>query len=221
MILAVPNFESFDGNVSYLDRQLLDESGRLKLLPASVYLAIDPLYLRAWCALNAYYTLPTVELVAWLAERIKGKRALEIGAGNGSLGRFLGIPMTDSYQQVDDSFTTAYFRANGLKPTKPAPDVEKEDGENAVRRRKPQVVIAAYVTEKWNDKKGQGNYLGVRYPYVIDRCETFILIGNLKTHGDNRAKRLPHEEHFFPWIITRAQYPSLNRILVWHNPIRL
>jgi hypothetical protein len=44
----------------------------------------------------------TVELVAWLHDRIAGRKAIEIGAGMGDLGYHLGIPQTDSYAQIED-----------------------------------------------------------------------------------------------------------------------
>lgn len=206
-------------DMGHLDRLLLDDKGRMKLHPAEFYRPLSLLELRAWANLRGRYGFPTVELVSWLKDKIGGRKALEIGAGNGDLGHHLGVPMTDSYQQVEDKETVAYLNLYGIKGTAPPPDVEKEDGENAVRRRKPQVVIGCYVTEKYDPKNpsGSGNYRGVRYDYVIDRCETFILIGNELVHGQNKALRLPHQKLHFPWLMSRAQMPELNRIWVWER----
>ncbi|HEY3283412.1 MAG TPA: hypothetical protein VGN26_14180 [Armatimonadota bacterium] len=55
------------------------------------------------------YQFPTRELVLWLQELIRGRRAIEIGAGNGWLGWHLGIPMTDSYQQSEHPDTMLYY----------------------------------------------------------------------------------------------------------------
>lgn len=204
--------------LALLDETLLDRNGRIKLLPASTYAAIPYQDLRIWANMRSQYGLPTAELITWLKERIAGRKAIEIGAGNGNLGIHLGIPMTDSYQQVDDAETRLYFAAYGIEPTNPPSDVEKEDGENAVRRRKPQVVVACYVTEKFdarsNDITAKGNMRGIRYDYIIERCDTFILIGNELTHGKNRALSLPHEKLHFPWLFSRSEKPDLNRIWV-------
>lgn len=205
-------------DVAYLDKMLLDENGRLKVLPADEYIGIPPLHLKAWASLHSRYGFPTVELIAWLKERIVGRSALEIAAGNGDLGYRLGIPMTDSYQQIEDPETIFYLASLGIAATNPPPDVEKEDGESAVRRRKPQVVIACYATEKWDKRNpARGNYKGVRYDYIIERCATFILIGNESTHGQNRALSLPHEKFYFPWLVSRSKDQYLNRIWVWQG----
>lgn len=224
MSFATPKFQIAPigpKDVAYLDNLLLDNNGRIKLLPAGDYQQFPHLHLRVWCSLKGRYGLPTVELVQWLKEQIGGRSAIEIGAGNGDLGFHLGIPMTDSYQQVDDPMTVAYFNVYGMAPTRPPADVIKEDAENAVRKRKPKAVIACYVTEKFKPRPGDafahGNYKGVRYDYIIERSETFILIGNERVHGSNRALSLPHEKFYFPWLVNRSEYPDLNRIWVWKN----
>lgn len=205
--------------LALIDATLLDEVGGIKVLPAEAYAAFNRNDLLVWANMRGNYGFPTLELVNWLKARIAGRRAIEIGAGNGNLGVHLGIPMTDSYQQVDDEETKAYFALYGITPTNPPTSVEKEDGENAVRRRKPEVVVACYVTEKFQPRPGdflaKGNQRGIRYDYIIERCDTFILIGNESIHGKNRAMGIPHETFYFPWIISRALKPELNRIWVW------
>lgn len=201
-----------------LDSVLLDENQRVKLLPATEYAKLDRDVLRAWCGIRARYVLPTTELVEWLKQEIGSKTALEIGAGQGDLGRLLGIPMTDSYQQVNDPATVAYFKLlspMGTMPTHPPPDVAMEDGEQAVRQRKPQVVIAAYVTEKHVRGRDRGNYKGIRYDHIIERCEKFILIGSLPIHGKNCASKLKHQELHFPWLVTRTPDQAMSRIWLW------
>lgn len=207
-----------------IDATVLDSNGRMKVLPAAAYGQFSMDDLRIWANMRGHYGFPTEELVQWLKERIGGRRAIEIGAGNGNLGVHLGIPMTDSYQQVDDEETKIYFAMYGITPTRPPADVEKEDGENAVRRRKPEVVVACYVTEKFqprgNDITAKGNMRGIRYDYIIERCDTFILIGNEAIHGRNRALNIPHDTFYFSWLVSRALKPELNRIWVWDRSKR-
>ena len=204
-------------DMAKLDRLLLDETGRMKLLTYEDYRPLSVLELRAWGNLRGRYSYPTTELISWLKEQIGGRTALEIGAGNGDLGYHLGIPMTDSYQQVKDPETIEYARMYGFQLTTPPKDVIMEDGETAVRHHKPQVVVASYVTQKYDPREHSagGNYKGVRYEYVIERCQTFILIGNELVHSMYRALRLPHETFSFPWLVSRAKMQDLNRIWVW------
>jgi hypothetical protein len=208
--------------VKYLDALLLDENGRMRLLGADEYRDMPLLHIRIWATLHGRYGIPTKELIAWLKERIGGRKALEIGAGCGDLGFHLGIPMTDSFQQVEDPDTVVYFAINRVRPTLPAPDVDKEDAENAVRRRRPQVVIASYLTEKYDPRKHHttGNMHGPREDYILERCDTYIFIGNEAVHGKKRLCKVPHETFRYPWLITRSKYTDSNVIYVWENPER-
>lgn len=206
-------------DMARLDQMLLDETGRMKLLSYEDYRSLSVLELQAWGNLRGRYGFPTLELVQWLKEQIGGRSALEIGAGFGDLGHHLGIRMTDSYQQVKDPETVAHIVAYGLQPTQPPADVIEEDAESAVRHYKPDVVVASWVTQKYDprDHFGGGNYLGVRHEYIIERCKTFILIGNMMVHGLSRALTLPHERLAFPWLVSRAKMQDMNRIWVWQG----
>ncbi len=206
-------------DVRYLDGILLEPTGRLRLLPASSYASIDLLHLRAWCSLNGRYGLPTTELVAWLKERIAGRSAVEIGAGCGDLGFRLGIPMTDSFQQVTDPATVGMLAQFRQAPATPLPDVEPEDAETAVRRRKPRVVIASWVAERSKPKEegGTGNVHGPREEDILGRCESYIFVGNEAVHGKKRLRRVPHLMFKYPWLVSRARKPELNVIYLWEG----
>lgn len=201
--------------VEYLDEQV---SVYVKLRPAAFWQALPPDHLRAWAGLNARYCIPTVELIDWLRERIGGRKALEIGAGQGDLGHHLGIPMTDSYVQSLNPSVLTYYLMAGQQPTVPPGDVIREDAETAVRTRKPKVVIGAWITEKFKgDHDVGGNMYGPREEYIIERCQTYISIGNENVHGKKRIMNVPHETHYFPWLVSRAKDPSKNVIYVWEK----
>lgn len=199
-----------------LDSLLLD-GDRLRCMPAAVLQTIPTDHLRAWAARCAIYNFPTWELVEWLKEKIAGRTALEIGAGNASLGFYLKIPMTDSYQQIDNPMVRLYFLSLGQKPTTPPPNVIKEDAETAVRTRKPQVVIGSWITQKWKTGDANGNEFGPREEYILERCQTYIHIGNEGVHNDKRIMAQPHETFSFPWLVSRSKKPELNRIWVWNR----
>lgn len=202
--------------VAYLDAQLLAEGGHMKCLPAEFYHGLPKDHIRAWAHIHARYGIPTVELIDWLRGQINGRTALEIGAGAGDLGYHLGIPMTDSYQQVKDPLTVLAMKLHDQPAIKPPPDVEEEEAEAAVIRRKPQVVIGSWITERFQGNLDVGgNILGPMEENIIANCETYIVIGNKRIHGRKRILAHRHQTYQFPWIISRASVPGENVIYVW------
>lgn len=210
-------------HVDKLQMQMLDSllfDGNKRVLPLSshfYYKHVDLHDLRCWCFLHARYGVPTQELIDWLLKIIAGRKAIEIGAGMGDLGYRLGIPMTDSYQQVTDPPTQLYMQAFKQVPTTPPPDVMKADAQTAVLRFKPQVVIGSWITERYMPGSEEGNMHGPREDILLKNCETYIIIGNEKIHGRKRILSLPHETYHFPWLISRASEPAKNVIYVWNK----
>lgn len=205
--------------VDDIDRAVLDENGRLRAAyPAATFTAFPPAQLRLWCHLRARYALPTLELIKWLRNRIAGRSALEIGAGNADLGYLLGIRETDSGIQQGDA--KAFFLLSGQPPTNPPPTVRRMDALDAIDKFRPQVVVAAWFTRKFipgQDREGQaqGSIFGVRDEDIIDRVETYIHIGNEKIHGQKTALRLPHETIKLPGLLSRTSDQATNVIYVW------
>ncbi len=202
-------------DVAYLDEQLLDDAGRIRVLPAESYNNIDPTHLRVWCHLKARYTLPTVELLQWLREQIGSRHSqtIEIGAGNGDLGYHLGITATDSYVQVDDPNYAATYAASKQPPTRPTPDVKKIGATEAVLLYSPKVVIGSWITHQ--SFSGPGHDKGVKEGYIIRHVETYIHIGNDRVQHQKPILQYPHDCYKFPWIVSRATHLSGNVIWVW------
>jgi hypothetical protein len=206
--------------IDELDALLLRDDGRMKLHSSHFYRQFPHDRLRVWANLRARYGILTVELAWWLETQIAGRKALEVAAGCGDLGFNLHIPMTDSYQQVDNPETVAYFKALGIEPTKPGKEVVKMDAESAVILYAPKVVIASWITEKWDGHGMHGNIHGPREENILANCETYIVIGNEAIHGNKRLLALPHEKYKFPWLVSRAKDQFANVIYVWENPKR-
>jgi hypothetical protein len=201
-------------DTAYLDAALLDDLGHVRVVPAAQLHDLDPLDLRIWAHRHGVYQFPTAELVSWLAPLLEGVKAIEIGAGHGAIARALGIPATDSHQQADPAIA-AMYRAMGQPVIQYPKDVRKMDAAEAVRRLSPHTVVGAWITQKYKPGDKDGNMWGVDEESLLRKVRRYILVGNAKVHGDKRILKLPHEELTFPWVVSRASSPELNRIYVW------
>jgi hypothetical protein len=198
-----------------LIRDVLDPvTGRIRLLPAAVWQSLDPQLLQVWAYHATRWSIVTVELVDWLRDRIGGRRAIEIGAGSGDLGYYLGIPQTDSYAHLEDPAFFARAEELQIRLTTPPPDVRKLDGLKAVYAFRPDVVIASWVTQYGIEGEIDTYHRGVRETEIL-ACADYILIGNERVHRRKRILALKHEEYSPPWLVSRARYPELNRIWIW------
>lgn len=220
--MALPEVRLFSGFASYsmgeLDQVLLDAEGRMRSVPAAELAAFPLENLRYWAKRRGRYGLPTTELVAWLREQIAGRSAIEVGAGNGDLGRLVGIPMTDSHVQARPDMIELYRRIDETSIHPPG-DVQKLSGLTAVKRKRPKVVVASWVTQLW--KKGDtedaiGSFVyGLDEQAMLKLIDTYIFIGSRRAHADKRILKLPHATYRFPWLYSRAFEREDNVIYVW------
>ncbi len=207
------------GNLSMPD--LLDDRGQLQLLPAAAYDAISHEALMVWCNRNARYGLPTVELVAWLKERIAGRSAIEIGSGAGDLAYHLGIPGTDSKIQKRPA-VRAWYESMGQPVIRYPKFVQNLDAFEAIEEYKPEVVVASWVTH-WVDPNkplplGEvGCMFGIKEDLLLATGVTYIMVGNLDVHRQKPIFSLPHKEYNLPFVRSRATFPNLNRVWVWEG----
>lgn len=200
-----------------LDYRVLDQDGRIKLLPAAEWQGLDRTALRVWCHFRAVYCVPTLELVNWLKETIGDRHALEIGAGNNHLGFYLGIKQTDSYMQTDP-ISGKYYQMTGQIPTRPGPDVEKLNATQAIAAYRPQVVIGAWITQLWQPGDEQGSDVGVDEEALIDQVDTYIHIGHDAIHGEKRVLARPHWAFRPDWLVSRMVYqPEGHFIATWER----
>lgn len=211
------NSSEVDAIAAKLDPLLLD-GDRIKLLPASFYDQFEWMDLRIWCQARAFYTIPTVELIDWLKAQIGDRSAIEVAAGNSSIGFHLGIRASDSYHQHLPEMLL-YYAAHGQPVTNPSPEVEKLEAVEAVEKYKPQVVIASWLTQKYqagDESKGVNSSIyGAKESEILDRVETYIHVGSKSSHGDKRILQYPHEEVILPGLITRGAGQSI--IYVWSS----
>jgi hypothetical protein len=214
-ILSVSRDEALSLDSVSLDSVLLDgSSNRMRLLPAAEYSKYPHVFIRGWASLRARYTLPTIELVQWLNERIGTATALEVGAGMGDLGYYLGIPQSDSAMQSSDQMR-AFYKLIMQATTDPPSTVMREDAVESVKKHRPDVVIASWLTQKQLEGESTGNPFGPDEEEILHHCKTYIHIGNDDTHGEKRILKHPHHVIRADWIVSRAARPANNNITVW------
>ncbi|MEX3635976.1 hypothetical protein [Paraburkholderia sp. BR14320] len=199
--------------------EALGEDGHVKVMPAGFY-AVTSLNERAVFAVrNGLYCLPTTELVDWLRDVISGQSAIEIGAGNGVIAAALGIPATDSWMQEHPAIA-AYYRVHAQPTVRYGAHVEKLAAYEAVRKYRPDVVIASWVTRKYDEREhaAGGNALGVDELDVLKHCKRYVLIGNTQVHAKSalwQRKPMLHENP--RWLYSRAVNGSPDFVAIWEG----
>lgn len=206
-------------DVTYLDRLLLDEQGRLQVVPSSALSNVSQDDLSYWGNRRGIYGIPTTETIDWLRQRIGGREALEVGAGNGVFGRALGVRMTDSWIQARPDIIL-YYQMTGQVVVPYGADVERIEATQAVKKYKPKVVFGSWVTEVFKD--GQGFAEGLDEEAILKSVDEYIVIGNLFVHGTKRILKNPPsnftvEALQFPWVYSRSFRPEGNAILSWRR----
>jgi hypothetical protein len=195
---------------------LLDEHGQLKVVPAAVLAATSAQERMLFGVRQGVYGLPTAELCDFLRRRIGARTAIEVGAGTGVLARALGIVATDNRQQ-EDAAILAHYRRLG-QPTVPYGDhVVKLDAHSAVEWHRPQVVIACWVTHRFDPAAPDagGSESGVDEAAIIASCEEYIFIGNEHVHRHKPILKLPHEKLTPTWLFSRAINGTRDFIGIW------
>lgn len=90
-------------DLTALRKAVLDEEGYIRGLPALEWRKFSWDEVRLFMHEYPVYVLPTTELLDVLEDLTADyRKVIEIGAGTGSIGRLLGIKMTDSYMQQDN-----------------------------------------------------------------------------------------------------------------------
>jgi hypothetical protein len=199
---------------------LLDETGHIRLKSYRELGALNFVALRLWCHHQARYGLVTSELVLWLNKEIRGRNAIEIGAGHGDLAHYLGIPATDSYNQFHPEVRAMYEAMKQPIIQYPA-TVFNMDARTAVDHFKPDVIVASWVTQ-WIDPalpppSEGGSVYGIKEDEFIDAGVTYILIGNESIHGEKKIMQRKHDTFSFAWLVSRSIRPALNRIWIWNR----
>jgi hypothetical protein len=194
-----------------IKQKVINPNGTLKILPSVFFQQFEKNTMQYFMLQMGIYVLPTTELISFLQDNIEGK-AIEIGCGNGAIGRALGIPITDSKIQEDDRIKILY--ASIKQPVIQYPrDVEKLEAIEAVEKHKPNTVIGAFVTHKFNGISGY--QFGVVEGKILKLADKYINISNIDVHKDKPILKYPHQKYYFDWLITRGINQLKNRIWIF------
>jgi hypothetical protein len=206
-------------DTSYLDADLLDNDSHLIVKPASFYRNIPQDHLSLWGHVHGVYCLPTVELIDWLSNHLEVNKTIEIGAGIGTIGRTLGIPITDSCFMRNNPEVAMFYKLAGQPTTAYPNDIVEMDAITAIKHYKPEVVIASWVTHKYNEQMHwrEGNVFGVDESFILANVNKYILIGNETVHSRKPILEVPHETFKFDWLYSRSTTPQANIIYLWQR----
>lgn len=205
-----------DDRARDISPDVLDEQGRLRILPAEYWRTTTAAERALLCVRRALYCIPTVELVARLRELIGSRKAIEIGSGNGVLAAALGIPATDNRMQEMPRYRQVY-ESMGQPTITYGANVDPYDAHAAVRLYRPQVVVAAWVTHKYERLRHEagGNEIGVDEDRIIDSVESYIVIGNRGVHAGKKIWGRPHTIEHPDYLYSRAMNGLPDFIAEW------
>lgn len=204
-------------NLIELESILLDKDGLLKPVSYSTLKNFQQNDISYFCWKYGIYQIPTIELIDWLTDEINGRFAIEIGAGNGSIGTALNIPITDNRLQERPDIIQHYKQMNQPVITY-HPNTINLEGNDAVDELKPQVVIASWVTQLWTSDVQSGNYWGVDEEKIIESesVEQYIHIGNNLTHANKKVlQKYNFKKIKFDWLVSRSLSKDENIIYTY------
>lgn len=203
------------------DAGALNSAGGLRVLPASFWADFTHPEVAAFCVRSGFYFVPTTEFVSWLAQLIgTPENALEIGAGSGVLAEALGVRAVDSHMQ-EWPHIAAIYKASEQATVPYGANVERLDAAVAVERYRPRVVLAAWVTHKFNPKRPElgGNMYGVNERSILRHAPTYVHIGHTGVHALKPISALGHRAYKPAGMISRAMSEGENLVQVWGDSL--
>jgi|SRR5881628_1981023 len=204
--------------MNLLDKTFLDQNGVPVAKPAAAYKAVPSILLKIWGCQRGVYQFITTEMVDyWVREQIGDLSAIEICAGYGTLGRALGIPVTDVKLQDNPVVRAHYLDIKHGCINYPA-DVEELEALEAIKKYKPKVVMGCYITQ-YSDHEIPGipsSPFGPKeWEFFNEGVEKYIVFGNTIAHSGKQVYGFPHEELCFDWLLNKGEDQANNRVWVF------
>lgn len=215
MINSPINFLDATSNITHLEQELLKD-GKVIPLPFSELGKYSQQQLSFFCYKYAIYQLPTTELIDFLKTELQGS-SIEIGAGNGCIGRAIGIRMTDNHLQDMPMIKLHYQMLN--QPTiKYGSDVEKVGASKAVEKYKPETVVGCWITTA-DKQRAQtvADFHGIDDTKLFNAgVKKYIHVGNEGTHLEKlKLFNQTVKQYKFPWLISRSLGREQNVIYIF------
>jgi hypothetical protein len=149
-------------------------------------------------------------------KEISTDKTIEIGSGNGTICKVLGIIGTDNFMQQQLKYKVEYEK---LKQTivPYGKHVEKLNAIDAVNKYKPTIVIGAWCTHKYNPNEHWrgGNEIGIDEYKILRKVKKYIHIGNDKVHVNKPILAFPHKIIHKEWLVSRSMSKDKNVIYIW------
>lgn len=203
--------------IKELENLLIDEQGRIKPISAKELKKFSQDDISGFCHRHAIYQLPILELLDWLREQTNDERAIqgnviEIGSGNGCIGRNIPALMFDNFMQQEPA-VKEYYELLKQPVITYGSDVRRMTANDAIDAFKPAVVIGCWVTQKWYPGCKDGNVLGVNEMDFKGKVKKYIVVGNEMVHGKKKIlEHIPYKTYKFDWLLSRSVYPQKNII---------
>lgn len=200
-------------DISELESVLLGQAGLLRPVPFAAIKGFSQTQISYFCYKHAVYQIVTTELVDFVSTQIDGFNTIEIGSGNGCLGRALGIPLTDNKMQDREDVKGFYRRLD--QPTISYPDdVQKIDALTAIKRKKADCAVGSWVTQKYKVGMREGNFLGVDGAILSKQLKRYVFVGNYDRAQQQEVLRYcTPVEYKFEWLVSRSMNRAAN--LIW------
>lgn len=210
-----------------LARLVKEENGKFfpKIVPAEEILKLGDHNRQILMTQLGLYVWPTQELVEFFKKHITNKTSvLELGAGNGVLGKTLGWNSTDNFSQSNqfnarnkqeklyNAMALMQLQAYNIAPVNYGSNVINLDAYDAIREYKASAIVGLYLTDITQNE------------FTIDlvdallhaNTETFYLVGNMNTHHNKSPIfEFKHEAIKLEGLVIRHEKNELGRIFKW------
>ncbi len=210
-----------------LAKLVKEENGKLlpNILPANEILKLGDYNRQIIMSLLGLYVWPTVELFDFFKTNIPNETSvLELGAGNGVLGKSLGWNSTDNFSQSEqfiarnkeeqryNKMALLQLKSNNIAPVNYGDNVRKIDACDAVSEYKANTVLGLYLTDVTQNKFT----INLMDAFMSESTETFYLVGNMDTHyKKSPIFDLKHEIIEVEGLVIRHQNNKQGRIFKW------
>lgn len=197
---------------------LLVKDGKIIPVPANELKRFSQNNISVFCLKHGIYQLPTTELIEWLQKETHEQRkvennVIEIGSGNGCIGRNIPVPMFDNHLQNTPEIKAIYekFKQPTITYGK---DVKNMTANEAIDKFLPHTVIGCWVTQYGaHHSVVDSNPFGVKELDFQGKIKRYIVVGNENVHSKKLIlDKVPYTIFKPSWLVTRSMQPEANVI---------